>query len=206
MNLSILKRQIRNPAKMNSPKYFDIVIFIITLLWLFMTQLNVYAHQTGKQQSCAELLPKEVKEIIEKKYKNWRILEKKDLVSDDQVLWDKYRRGECPGVIAGNFDNSGNTGYAVLIISQAKTMKRTQLLILTMRGSRNYDSQVLYVENNVSNFPAIHKEPPGQYTDFYEEKKTIEAKTDVIIYEHIESSALVFYYKNGKFRRLLVSD
>jgi hypothetical protein len=195
-----------NPAKMNSAIYLHAIILIVTLQWSFMTQGSVYADQTGEQQSCAELLPKEVKEIIVNKYKNWRILQKKDLVSDDQMLWDKYHRGECPGVTTGNFDSSSKTGYAILIISQAKTIKRTKLLLLIMGDSGKYTSQVLYVENDVSNFPVIHKEPPGKYSDFYDPKKTEEAKADVIVYEYIEASAVAFYYKNGQFRHLLISD
>lgn len=178
----------------------------IPVLLVLVMQGCADSEQLIKQQGCVTLLPQEAREKIVTSFRNWRTLELKDLVPDDQVLWKKYHQGECPGVAAGSFDNSGKTEYAVLIISRTQIKKQTKLLLLRKTYSGDYTPKILYEEEGVSNFPAIHKEPPGVYSDFYDRNSTIAAKTDVIIYEHIEASAIAFYYENGEFKQILISD
>ena len=178
----------------------------LTIMFLFfMIYGSSGGDQFGKHHECALSLPKSAREAIAASYKNWRILEKTDLNPDDQTLWDKYRRGECPGVAAGNFDGTNQKTYAVLIISQAPK-KQAKLLLLKRNHFGKYKIVLIYEEGKVTNFPAIHKGLPGTYADFYVKEKTVKVKTDVIIYEHIEASAIAFYYQHGKFEQLLVSD
>jgi hypothetical protein len=175
-------------------------------LFLIIVLIQNSAHgEELLKKSCASLLPDEAKEEIIRTYKNWRILEQDDLVSDDQLLWNKYHMGECPGIVVGTFDNSGKKAYAVLMITQAP-IKKAKLLLIRKKYNGKYTITLFYSENNLPNFPVIHKGPPGLYYDFYNRKHSIEAKADVIIYEHIESKAIAFYYKNGKYQHLLISD
>lgn len=81
-------------------------------------------------QSCTSLLPKEALKEIGISFKGWRILEKKDIGSDDQILLDKAHSGECPGVAVGNYDGSTERGYAVLIIPQDSVRRRIKLLLM----------------------------------------------------------------------------
>ena len=69
-----------------------------------------------------------------------------------------------------------------------------------------YEATTIYSNNKVTNYPVIHVSKPGRYRDFYDRKKFVQVDSDVLVYEHIESRALAFYYKGGKFVRLLISD
>jgi len=178
---------------------------IVTFLF-FMIDGNACSAQSIELYECPSLLPKSAIEAIVESYKDWKILEKADLIPDDQMLWDKYRRGECPGVAVGNFDGGGNKKtFAVLIISHAPK-KHAKLLLLKRNHFGKYKISLIYEENDVTNFPAIHRGLPGTHRDFYVKEKKVKVKTDVIIYEHIEASAIAFYYKHGKYEQLIISD
>jgi hypothetical protein len=177
--------------------------FIITILALIL-QCSVAFGQSVN--SCLNLLPKDAKALIDDKYINWRILSKQDLLSDDQILWDKKHENECPGIAIGKYRNDKVADYAVLIIPKKGETKKANLLMLAKDSSGKYTLVLLYGDKNVANYPVIYKVAPGQYYYFYDSKKSIMTKHDVVIYEHIEASAIAFYYKNGNYEQLLTSD
>ncbi len=141
-------------------------------------------------------------------------MEKKDIDSDDQALWDKVREGECPGIAVGNYDDSKVKGYAILIIPRDSVKRQIKLLLFRKNSSGKYAAKtILETDNAGRSYPVIYRGEPGTYTetDSYDygknnEADSIETKHDVIICEFIEKGALVFYYKDGKFHELVISD
>ena len=169
--------------------------------------------ESSARKSCASLLPKEALKEITLNFKNWRVLEKNDIDSLSQVLWDETRGEECPGVAVGNYDGSNEKGYAALIIPQDSTKRKFKLLLLKKNSSRNYTIKTLIKSSGVGDYPVIYKGKPGTYTetgsfdyDKDNEADSVETKYDVIICEFIEKGALAFYYKDGKFHELVISD
>jgi hypothetical protein len=157
--------------------------------------------------SCASLLPLALKNEIGIYYKGWRILEYSDLSSEDQKIWNQAHKGVCPGVIEGHFDGSKDSSYAVTIIQEIANRKNVKLL-LAKKANANYKFEVLYdpVGVTISHYPVIYKGASGVYRDFYDDSVFAEAQNDVIIYEHLEASAIAFVYMSGEFRRVLISD
>ena len=172
-----------------------------------------FADKLPTSKSCAFLLPKEISREIAIRFEGWRVLEKKDLGSDDQILWAKAWGEGCPGVAVGNYDGSNEKGYAALIISQDSTKRQFKLLLLKKNSSGNYTIKTLIKSSGVGDYPVIYKGKPGTYTETGSfdygkdnEADSVETKYDVIICEFIEKGALAFYYKDGKFHELVISD
>ncbi len=177
--------------------------FYITIL-MFLLQCGIAFGQAPN--SCLNLLPSDATALLEEKYIDWRILSKDDLLSEDQMLWDKQHEKECPGIAIGKYRGDNVTDYAVLIIPKKEKVKKAKLLMLTKDRGGKFKVSLLYDDPNVSNYPVIFRADPGRYYYFYDSKKSILTKRDVVIYEHIEASAIAFYYNNGKYERLLTSD
>jgi hypothetical protein len=191
---------------MNYKKYYFLrVAEYITMLVLIL-QGGIALGQSIESNSCSNLLPEDARALINEKYNNWRILSKNDLLYDDQMLWNKNHEKECPGIAIGKYRNDNESDYAVLIIPRKDKTKKAKLLMLTRNMGGRFAIKQLYEDKNITNYPVIYKADSGQYFYFYDSKKSIVAKHDVVIYEHIEASANAFYYESDKYQQLLISD
>lgn len=158
-------------------------------------------------QPCVSLLPKEGLKKITISFKDWRILEKNDIDSDDQILWDKAHGGECPGVAVGDYDGSKEKQYAILIIPKDSVKRQFKLLLLKNNPSEKYTIRTIYEADNAGDaYPVIYTGDSGTYSDLYDENTKVEVNHDAIICEFIEKGAFAFYYKKGKYKKLLISD
>jgi hypothetical protein len=126
-----------------------------------------------------------------------------DLNKDDQEIWDRTHKGECPGITSGRFASQSRLDYAVLLLNEQSAQRRVRLIVISSDAS---SATTVYSNDKVTNYPVIYVRKPGRYHDFYDRKKSVQVDSDVLIYEHIESRSLAFYYKGGKFARVLVSD
>lgn len=154
-----------------------------------------------KAPFCESLLPPEVKAKVEAAYTGWRVLEHNQLYPHQQEIWG----ARCPGVAIGEFRGPGKVGYGVVIVRQVKEIKQAKLLLLE-KLQTNYTMQQLREQNEVPSYPVIHKEPPGIYREFYDRQNTVKVLSDVLVYEHLEATATLFYFKDGKYQELLISD
>ena len=98
---------------------------------------------------------------------------KDDLLSDDQMLWDKQHEKECPGIAIGKYRGDNITDYAVLIIPKKGKAKKAKLLILAKDRGGKFKVSLLYDDTNVTNYLVIFKAAPGRYYYFYDSKKTL---------------------------------
>lgn len=171
---------------------------------LFCTQLLSAAPGSGgaeKVMSCAALLPHEASAKLESAYKGWNVLEYDQLYPHQQEIWG----ARCPGVAVGQFKGPGEIGYAVVIVNQTKDAKQAKLLLVEKQKT-GYTIQLLREQSEVPSYPVVHKEPPGVYREFYDRESTVRVANDAFVYEHLEATAMLFYYKDEKYQELLISD
>ena len=166
------------------------------------------ADQTAsKVDSCVPALPEAAMQVVGLRYAGWKILALSDLSNDDRELWNQSHRGQCPGVTSGRFTSPNKTDFAVLLINKGASQRQTRLAIVTSNtAASRYEATTVYSNDKVTNYPVIHTSKPGKYHDFYNPQKLIQIDSDVLVYEHLESRTLAFYYKGGKFVRLGISD
>jgi len=176
--------------------------FAVALFCLVLPSAHVAGSDaTAKPDRCAVLLPTEAKLKLEATYKGWTILEYDQLLAHQLELWGR----RCPGVAVGQFRQPQGNDYAVVIVRQINGTKQAKL-VLVRQSKSGYAIQVLREEKKVPSYPVVHKEPPGEYRYIYDRKITIKAVRDVFVYEHLEATATLFYYKDGNLRKLLISD
>jgi hypothetical protein len=178
----------------------------VLIVVLVAFQATAIAAEQSQLASCVPALPEGARQVIETKYSNWRILVDSDLNKDDQEIWSRTHRGECPGITSGRFVSPSKADYAVLLVNKQSAHREVRVIVVRSNTSSAYEATAIYSNNQVTNYPVIHTSKPGKYHDFHDRKKFVQIDSDVLIYEHIESRALAFYYKGGKFIRLVISD
>jgi len=180
---------------------------VLTILLVTFQAAAIAAEQSQSVLDfCVPVLPEQARQVIETQYTGWRILVVSDLNKDDQEIWSRTHRGQCPGITSGRFVSSSKADYAVLLINKQSTPRETRVIVIRSNASSAYEAMTIYSNNKVTNYPVIHTSKSGKYHDFHDRKKFVQIDSDVLIYEHIESRALAFYYKGGKFVRLVISD
>lgn len=154
--------------------------------------------------SCVSSIPKELTDALRTSRSQWKVLEASDLTSDDRQIWQKAKGNVCPGAAQGDFDGSGKVQYAVVLIDR-KGRPSVQLIHAVQGEGGAFRVSTLYT-GETSRPPVVHKEAPGKYSSAGHSKKAVEIKNDVIYFETIESGATVFFFTNGKSKKLVVSE
>lgn len=150
-----------------------------------------------------EQLPAKARALLLTKFPEWHIVETKDLLGDDRNIWIKAHHDACPGIAKGNFEG-GQPTYAVSLIRR-KANRLWQALVVLSDKDQVFVARVLDPPSEVARPLVISRLPPGKYSSA--EGDTIAAaKFDVIQEEAIEAGATVFYWKNGEFHRIVVSE
>jgi hypothetical protein len=162
--------------------------------------------QSPTESECSSLLPAEVRAALDIGYKGWRVLEYRDLASDIQDFWDKNHQKECPGVAIGRFDGK-HTAYAFIIIEEVDGTKQVKLMISEKRKDK-HTLRVLYncKEINIIRYPVVLRSPPGIYKDIYNNKNSVTARNEVILFEYHGARAIIFYYLGGRYHQMLIWD
>ena len=133
----------------------------------------------------------------------WRLLSTGDLVSDDQALWKRAHKHECPGVAAVVLDGSGRTSYALALVGGAAGKPLEQLVVLKNdpEGFREYILQPPRKGAGI----VVWRAKRGTSSDMYT-GRALYIAYDSIIWEKMESASQQFYFLHGKFHRLQASD
>lgn len=154
-----------------------------------------------RSQDCSA--PPKVQTALNRQFPGWRITQLKDLVEDDQQLWKKAHPIDCPGIASGSFRRGGSSVAVLLIHTEGATHKQQLVLISEENAGQRFRvlrelpaSQVTWV---------ISKVPAGGYRDWTRQKH-VHTERDGIYLEHIESTITLFYWRNGSFRTLVVSN
>jgi hypothetical protein len=180
-----LQRELLYPAVMKR---------VARLLCVIVLGLGAYCQAT----QCT--VPPDIQPLLSQKWKAWRLLQLSDLRADDQKLWRQYYRKVCPGMTTGRFLPGEPVAHAFMLINKSEeallvavTDKNPVKLITVLGGS------------SVAYFSIVRTVHAGAYTDFYTRKKIV-TKLDSVAVEAIEHSTEIFYWSNGRFLSLLISD
>jgi hypothetical protein len=156
------------------------------------------------QASCVTLLPKALTGVLRDNYPGWRVLELSDLAEDDRKIWEQARGKVCPGVARGNFDGSGESQHAVLLLN--RKARSAVLVVHAAKGKNGSYRLSKMLEGESSRPPVIHRQPPGKYYRAEDTRSPIDIKTDVIYLESIEAGATVLYFSKGMPTQVVVSN
>ena len=180
--------------------------FILFAIGIFF--VSVSAHAQAVSQACAEsTLPEGVRSVLAREYGNWRVETLADLDADYQKAWTAKRPNDCPGIVAGHFEGKSELSYALLLIPHAKGKLGFRLVVLSKgSGKSGYSANVLEQnDTDLMSDAAIFRAEPG--LQFNEEKfAAFKLKSDGIYFETFEKAGWIYYWKRGKYQRVVESD
>jgi hypothetical protein len=158
-------------------------------------------------QACSDsTLPEGVRAALASQYGDWRIQATRDLEAQYQKAWVKKRPAACPGIASGQFEGRAALSYAVLLIPREKGKQGYRLVVFDPSGKDSFSSAVLEQSDNyIPSDSGIFRVDPG--LQFDEEKfSTFKLKSDGIYLETLDKGGFIYYWKHGRYQRVLESD
>jgi len=165
------------------------------------------AQEAAQAQPCAEsTLPQGVRAELAGQFAEWRLQTAADLVADYRKAWAEKHAGDCPGIAPGNFESKSEQSYALLLIPREKGKRGYRLAVFRAGKAESYSFTLLeQSDETLPSDSAIFRIQPG--LQFNEEKfAAFKLKTDAIYVETFEKGGYIYYWKRGKFERVLESD
>lgn len=180
--------------------------FILFAIGIFLAASCTQAQASS--QACQDsALPDGVRSILASEYGNWRVETLVDLDADYQKAWMSKRPNDCPGIVAGHFEGKADLSYALLLIPRAKGKPGFRLVVFSKSsGKGGYTGNALEQgDADLMSDAAIYRAEPG--LQFNEEKfSTFKLKSDGIYFETFEKAGWIYYWKRGKYQRVVESD
>jgi hypothetical protein len=131
----------------------------------------------------------------------WKALEVADLVMDDQALWTRVQGDRCPGVTEVSME-SGKQFTALALIRKDNHQLLEKVVLIPCDSTPVIE---LSPEAPVALPNVIGRVPPGRYVDRATGEST-ELKSDGVLYEQLEASAVILYLDDGKTRVIVDSE
>lgn len=196
--------EMRVPELMSLTRLTVCMILIgIALLWNPLA----FSQQPSADACERTLLPEPARKLLERKFPSWRIRTVNDLPADEQEAWRKIRgESACPGIAVGHFEAEDRDTYAVVLVPKSNNKPIYRLIVIN-KGRTSFAMKVLEAPNREVPVPEIYKLPPGDY-DYLEsdETKRIHLTRDSFQVEIFERAAWLYYWKNGKYHSLAVTE
>lgn len=179
----------------------SIIIFAVILF-----SSVVFAEEVTKDPCDTVSLPEPLRQLLAAKFPTWQVLRLSDLGAEPQEAWlNSKRLDQCPGIASGSFETKERLSYALVLIHKEKIISK---VLVASRKGKSYQLKVLV---DGANYPGrfhaevVYKIPPGQYHDMYK-SESVNLTLDGFQAETIGRTAILFYWKNGRYHELLVMD
>lgn len=173
------------------------------LLIVFTVGMFISCNGTAASGCDMKNLPQGIHDYLQRNFGEWKIVTSEDLLPDHKPVFLKRHPNKCPGFTSGKYKCSDRPLFAVVIISNEKPRRSKLLVFEKVQGS--YQATPLGGLPNVVITPVVLTMPPDTYLSWRREKE-IKAKYPVIFYVHYEASAQMYYWSEGKWHKLQISD
>jgi hypothetical protein len=174
-------------------------VILISLLMLGGSPESSLA-QTTKCGSAT--LPPKLQSQLAEHFNGWKVVDVSDLSAEDQEVWSESFAGKCPGYVEGNF--TGRPSIAMTMI-RYKGANLYQMLIVAEPRVRGYNIETLSGAEMAAVPDVVLKTSPRKYFNA-ERDHHVTIKFDGIVYTKLEAAATLYYFLNGKFRHLEISE
>jgi hypothetical protein len=192
------------------PPKIEVIMCARLHLLVYVVILVIVPASFGQlKNSCrASSLPSGAKALLDGKYADWRPKDVSDLGPDDKELWLKANPKDCPGIAIGHFEEPDRVSYAVLLVPKSELKHAYKIIVLRELPTGNgYAARLLDQADGEysSSGLVISRVPPGKYSDF-EGTASVSVKVDAVNVEWIEKAAVLYYWANGKYHTIQISD
>jgi len=177
----------------------------LSVCLLLALAIHIFPARAYARDPCSiEDAPAGVRQLLQEKYSGWRVVAIRDLVADDQDIWNEHYKNRCPGYAAAHLSNAGRLSYAFNLIRRAHKALYQTLVVVDPNGD-NYEVHVLQKPVDVRSISVISVHPPGLVTSSVD-GRSIRSKFSVISFEVLEAAAIVYYWSEDRYRAIQVSD
>jgi hypothetical protein len=172
---------------------------------LVPTQISPAQNVTACDDSA---LPAPVRNLLSAKFSEWRPKQVSDMDPDDQQLWLTAVHGKkCPGIAVGHFETADEISYAILLVPKANPNGGHKVVVVSKAApKRAYIWTLLdHGEGQTYSGLIISKVGPGKYSDL-ENDESIQLKLDGIQVEWLGKGAVIYFWSESRYRKVVVSD
>jgi hypothetical protein len=124
-----------------------------------------------------------------------------DLSEYDRRLFRKDHGGKCPGLVKINFYGDAKPTWALVLIENTSSSKKTRLLL----AQQAVDSWELRLVEETDGTPVVWRQPPGKYEGM-NESKSLHAKFPVIVFCGYGSWAILYAWTGKEIEKIWLSD
>jgi hypothetical protein len=178
--------------------------------YLFLFLLGAVASLAwGQQVSSAcrqDGLSEKVQGEIAERFPNTKIEDISDLASEYRAMWLKAHASECPGIATGRYKGGNVDLFAILVLSTDRGKPGVKLLLVNPAARVGERVKVLDTVQIPTSTPnVIYTLPPGVYSDA-EGTEKVRIPYDGVVLEQLEVGSILYYYRNGALKKLILSE
>ena len=186
--------------------------------FILLAQILVFAG-SGAQAKAADpcdpsALPQELQAKLAKEYPDWQPQSLESLDKFSRAYWIKAHPKECPGIAIGHFESKTELSYALFLVSRLGRKQQGASIVVFSRtqSSSAFVPHVVrkWDTGNSFAFPdlVVSKVPPGEYEGYAEsdEAPMVSIHLDGLLYEAIGKASNLYYWKDGGYQGIPISD
>lgn len=164
------------------------------------------ASENAEDTSCnANAIPDFLSTKMKSSFIGWRIKNLGDFDEFNRAAWVKAKPSLCPGIASGHFINSQAKDYALLLVPKDQKNQSYKIVVFSLKGEKVNSLALERGRNKFVERIAVSSIPPGKYSGA-EDSPTVELKTDGIVVEALEAGSIIYYWSNGRFRKIIASE
>jgi hypothetical protein len=177
----------------------------LTILGLLVMGICVRARAANPCD--ISVLPKEIQTTLEKSYPDWKPERLENLSQYYRRFWLKDHPNDCPGIAIGHFESKSELSYALFLVpGPDRKQPGASIVVFSRTGPTIPFVSHLVFKWDVGNFYGhsdlvISKIAAGRYGD-----PQVLIDLDGVLYEAMEKASSLYYWKNGQYHGLSVSD
>ncbi len=178
----------------------------LQLLAIAVIVLSVAGSAPAKPPDPCAVLPKPVLKLIATKFPGWRAKQLSDLDQDARQVWALSHPHECPGVAEGHFENADRLSFAVFLVPQSDPVGGFKLIAFEKGAGTDAYGWELIDESNARTYSGavISKSPPGKYSQV-DATSSVTTTLDGVRFGLIDKGAVLYYWSDGRFQKLVLS-
>jgi hypothetical protein len=168
---------------------------------LFLIANIQVALDAPPKQGCA--LAAGLRDEISRKYPGTHLVTLADLNEEDRKLFQKEHGAQCPGLVSVDFYGDGKATFALVLIRDETTARKTELVVAHQRQN-GWETISLDIAD-AAPVPVVWREGPGKYDDVYGQK-TLSATRPVVVLCGYESWAILYAWTGKQVEKIWISD
>ncbi len=153
------------------------------------------------------VLPQELQTKLARNYSDWQPERLENLSKYYRRFWLKDHPNDCPGIAIGHFESKSELSYALFLVPRGDRKQPGASIVVFSRTAPTipfvshlvfkWDTGNFYDHSDL----VISKVAEGEYGD-----PKVVIDLDGVLYEAMEKASSLYYWKNGHYHVLSISD